>query len=213
MHGRAPEIRRLTVVLLDCSTRSMVVRDGRIIKDSNEHRRKGMAKIGRWSLPSSIPLVRMLHSSRRSLGNTQRGFGWPPSMAESSTGARVSGTAERARAREERGRWRRTPRVSGGGRRRYIGVGERWRGSWHRQTRGAQHRAISPDRRLKMTQWVPLVSPTEAVSGLGRLVGLAKWVAVHWPLPLFFLFNSFLFVLFTGFNPSIWIQTYLQVLN
>jgi hypothetical protein len=46
MQGRAPEIRRLTVVLLDCSTRSMVVRDGRIVEDSNEHWRKGTAKIG-----------------------------------------------------------------------------------------------------------------------------------------------------------------------
>jgi hypothetical protein len=47
MQGRALEIRRLTVVLLDCSTGSMVVREGRIVEDSDEHRQKGTAKIGR----------------------------------------------------------------------------------------------------------------------------------------------------------------------
>jgi hypothetical protein len=51
MQGRAPEIRRLTVVLLDCSTGSMVVRDGRIVEDSDEHRRKGTAEIGRLRPP------------------------------------------------------------------------------------------------------------------------------------------------------------------
>jgi hypothetical protein len=51
MQGRAPEIRRLTVVLLDCSTGSMVVRDGRIVKDSDEHRRKGTTEIGRLRPP------------------------------------------------------------------------------------------------------------------------------------------------------------------
>jgi hypothetical protein len=40
-----------------------------------------------------------------------------------------AGTAERARAREERGRWRWTPRVSSGDGHRFIGSEEQRRGS------------------------------------------------------------------------------------
>jgi hypothetical protein len=45
------------------------------------------------------------------------------------TGARLLGTAERARTREEKGRWRWTPRVSSGGRHRFIGTEEQRRRS------------------------------------------------------------------------------------
>jgi hypothetical protein len=62
-------------------------------------------------------------------------------------------------------------RVSPAARTTIYRLWRRRRASWRRRTRGARQRAASPDRRLKMTQWVPPVSLTEAVSWLGP-----KWV-------------------------------------
>jgi hypothetical protein len=58
-------------------------------------------------------------------------------------GARVSVTARRTREGEEIGRWWRIPRVSGGGGRRFIGLGGRRRGSWRGQASQARQRAAS----------------------------------------------------------------------
>jgi hypothetical protein len=64
---------------------------------------------------------------------------------------------ERARVREERWRWLRSPRVSGSGGRRYIGRQGRWRGSWRRRLAGARQRAACSEWRKTMDS--PLVGP------------------------------------------------------
>jgi hypothetical protein len=145
MQGRAPEIRRLTAVLLDCLSRSHVDGAERIIVNSGGRSQKGTAcrRCLRTSWSNSF-LTRctnhrggapgLLHG-RRSGFNRRRGY---------ITGARLLGTAERARAREEKGRWRWTPRVSSGGERRFIGNEEQRCGSWRRRSLRARHRATSP---------------------------------------------------------------------
>jgi hypothetical protein len=86
----------------------------------------------------------------------------------------------------------------GGGGQLYRLQGQR-HGSWCRRMWGARQRAISPDRRLKTTRWVPPVSLTEAVSWSSpKWAGLLGWLGGLQPgnsLLLFFLL-LFLFFLF-----------------
>jgi hypothetical protein len=58
MQGRAPEIRRLTAVLLDCSMKSGVAGDGCIDKNPGEVWEKGTAKLA-WCGSSQDALIHL----------------------------------------------------------------------------------------------------------------------------------------------------------
>jgi hypothetical protein len=117
---------------------------------------------------------------------------------------------ERAWVREERQRWLRSPRVSGGGGHHFIGTQERRCGSWRWRPAGARQRAASRIERWTMTRWVPPVRPTETVSWLGTWwAGLAGSVDGFRPGELFPLFfSSFNYLSFSSifyFRILIWI--------
>jgi hypothetical protein len=159
-----------------------------------------------WGLLSSIGLRRKKMDSWRSFRDAQSSSGMLVSVKPKLAGVRVWWALQR---RWTRGEKKRCSEFRVSRRRRYTSYRPRRAAALisTRSTTGRLTARCFPVVRLTTTLFLSKRYGPAGRAAVGpELLGRVS----NSPLPYFFLLYSFLFVLFSGFNSTIWIQTYLQ---